>query len=323
MDEQKFSLADYHDILDAAFPAATMPEDVYQATHRKFLTFVRTEKLSVSEAISFLKDESLVQNFMSEAEKAVFPTQPQSTVVEVTKAISKLCADIDFIKNTVVNFTELGQNTKGLMEGIERSVAETNASTADNKKSLDGIHNAAAQLQKALTEAADKTNIVVEQLETIPPRLDAQLQRIETLEKGVLDTATGINDTHSEVKVVKGQTSPESTRKENMRVLKLSVLWGTIASTLVGTAVTAVLSHYSGKEDQKCTNTETRIETKTIEKETCPATFWTLKDKTGKRVYTLEASPVQGQTKMVAPASQRKTITPTKKKIKVAGSAPL
>lgn len=184
MDGHNLNLADYYDLLDAAFPAVAMPPDLREAAIQEFTAFARSKNLSIPEAAYLLKDQKSTEELIARVKQAASKEKAtQSSKKEVVEVITKLGSDIDFVKDAVVNFTELGLDIRNLVSEIKHSVAETNISAAESKKTIEEIQAAAAQLQEILTKAAEKTNIIVEKMETIPPRLDAQLQKIEGLEK--------------------------------------------------------------------------------------------------------------------------------------------
>jgi len=132
-----------------------------------------------------------------------------------------------------------------MLANIGRVVQDSHINTADNKKVLGEVHAAAGDLKNSLNQALTVTQGIVHKLDTIPPLLDIQLQKIEVLENGVGDATTHAKQAAEKSAAAADNTDPPKTQKaahdENIKMLG----WNTVASTLAGAAVGAVLTHFT------------------------------------------------------------------------------
>ncbi len=305
MSDNNHDLAHYYDKLDEVFSSFEMSEGAREAAVYDFTQHVRRQRLSMVDALALLGDKERVAAFYeigikADASTALVTGESEKSSVDPTALIIALSKGFHSLRTTVENIASMGKKTNELLSRVEQAATYANAEAADNRKMLGEIRAVAGSLKQDMARAMTSTKEIVPKLETISSHLDAQLQK---LEKDVQTTKEHASEANGGIKVVKGQTDPDKTHKDGFKLMLHSVAWGTIASTLCGVGVGAVINHYAGKQDDNvCKNTETRIETRIVEKETCPSTSWTLWDVAGKKAYTLEPLP---------------TLRPDKKKIKL------
>lgn len=127
----------------------------------------------------------------------------------------------------------------------------------------------------------------------------------------------------------KQNTDPEKTWEQGIKLMWHSVVWSTIASTLCGVGVGAIITHYSTKEREtkQEPKKEVRIE-RVIEREVLPDGL-VLRDASGKIAYTVDVAPKKesssdnGSIQSPSDDSVRpKAMKPKKKKIKALKVAP-
>ncbi|MFA6280626.1 MAG: hypothetical protein WC612_07555 [Bdellovibrionales bacterium] len=311
MSDNNHDLANYYDKLDEVFSSFEMSEGAREAAVYDFTQHVRRNRLSMADAIALLGDNERVAKFCeigikADASTVLVTGESEKFGVDPTALIIALSKGFHSVRTTVENIASMGEKTNDLLSRVEQAATYATAEAADNKKMLGEIRAVAGSLKQDIAIAMTSTKEIVPKLETISSHLDAQLQK---LDKEVQATKGHASEANGGIKVVKGQTDPDKTHKDGFKLMLHSVAWGTIASTLCGAGVGALINHYAAKHDYNvCKDTETRIETRIVEKEVCPSTSWTLSDIAGKTVYTLKPVP---------------SLQPDKKKIKALPATPL
>ena len=287
-----YNLGDYHDKLDEAFPSSQMSEGARGVVVYAFTEYVREQRLSLDAAIAVLGDPEQVNRFITIGRnagglKAMSPADPEDGTSRIT-VTPKLQRDMDFVKDSARDFVGIGEKTNKILLVIERIVRETNTASADSGKVLADIHAAAEELKRNTRHAIDATRDIVQRLDSIPARLDAQLQRMEGLEKGIDRATEEAQKATGAAAIAAERVEPEKTHKENIKIMVHSVAWGTIASTLCGAGFGALVAYFSG-QNASCRNTETRI----IERSSPPPESFILRDGSGRKLGTLKAVPQQ------------------------------
>jgi hypothetical protein len=246
-----------------------------------FSKYVREKGLSLRDAITALGDPARIKQHIQVGEK--FEEIVANAEAGDEGGSSDLRKDVELIRdalNEVIQISGQVANTAGatnkILTNIEKIANTTHNAASRNENILGSVHNAASDLKRDMTLAINATEVIVEKLEAIPARLDAQLQKMERLEHDVGAANTVINN-------VEQYTHPDKTHKENVTMTRHSIVWGAIASTILGSAATLAITHYLGQGKSE-SHTETKISEKCPD---IPKTF-TLHNRSNGQVFTLD-----------------------------------
>jgi hypothetical protein len=219
MENSVSDLAQLYQKIDEVFSPAQLGDAVREAAVRDFSNYAVENNLSLDQAIMALCDPKRVREHIAVAREAVQieeATQPSAPLSVQTAELIKL-----FLEKVTV---ALEQTNKDLGD-IEEISVKTNESMQKSEKLLEEVHGAAKELMKSVAEAGETTKKIVGRLEDVSTKVEEQITKLETITE--------------KVKKVDHQTSPEETRKTNLKYM----LGGAIAGTVLSTFVSAVSNH--------------------------------------------------------------------------------